>query len=1095
MVLGSIQEQVIQSIAGAVWNRPEVSRIREPVQKALEGNAFKKLVSDALDQLEAHTQVQLPNFMSAEFVLQDRTLRQLNAYVVQRDASAIDALASDYVKQFNADLGVVRPVVDRFMLEFREALATHPQYGPILLARDMETMLEALLDLKTTVQRGFTSIDARFDEVLSLLRVIFADDARLETINSKTDPHIFISYARKDGKDSSQRLYQALLADGFTAWRDQRIDPTQDFTAEIETAINNAWLVVVIVTPDIKRDDSFVRLEIGYALTQKKRILPLMFPGGHRPITIINHTYIDFTDWNSGYVALVQRLKNPQPEATTAETRRENEFAYLQSVGQKYDHWRNLYTDMSATARVEERKVKLKSAVAHRYMQMRHNIHKDIDHSLDSEKGKTVTVENFAELRDGIRQYKRVALIGDPGAGKTTTLERLAYELAEDATENDDGPLPVFVRMGAYTGDDFTQFTESFFGGLSLTPYLPLRIILLLDGLNEMPSEHLGKVTQWIEQNPDVSMIVSCRKLDYVNLKLPLQRIDVAPLDLDRIRLFMSNYLEDEDVDTLFWGLAGYRTREAWIWYKQNNNEADWRALWYEQDTLGNGWEPERKILDELRQNLRERQHLPDMLDTVTNPFLLQIVIEVYFTEGEPPRNKGDLFGHFVTMLFEERGKVAEKPDRVWINEVIQKQALSALAYRMQDQRTGTSVPADWVRLVFSEAVPGIDPETLLYFAASASILEYGTTVRFTHQLLQEYFAATGMGADINVASAKKYFPSDQWWEPTGWEETAVLLAGIKGDATPVVEWLTPVQPDLAYRVAIESGVDCSETALERLFIPSEGARSSPYARAEWGRRISDSDTRKGVGLRDGLPDIDWVEIPAGEFIYQQDEKLTLPTFFIARYPVTYIQFQTFLDAEDGFKYPQWWQDMGHYQMQEMQNQNNPYANHPRDRISWYQAVAFARWLDSRLSKPDPTMHIRLPLETEWEKVARGTDGREYPWGDGYRVGHANCDEQEDGNGPYFLNQTTAVGLYPVGQSPYGVCDMAGTVWEWCLNKYETPIDTLLDTSNDHRVLRGGSFRSLAKLLRTANRSYGSPYGRYFDGVFRLCLVFCPPSE
>jgi hypothetical protein len=84
-------------------------------------------------------------------------------------------------------------------------------------------------------------------------------------------------------------------------------------------------------------------------------------------------------------------------------------LAYLQAVGQKYDHWRDLYTDMSATARIEEPKVKLKTA-GKRMIDTRHAIHQNIDHSLDAEKGKTVKTESLDELRDDKRDLLNPAL-------------------------------------------------------------------------------------------------------------------------------------------------------------------------------------------------------------------------------------------------------------------------------------------------------------------------------------------------------------------------------------------------------------------------------------------------------------------------------------------------------------------------------------------------------------------------------------------------------------------------------------------------------------------------------------------------------------
>jgi hypothetical protein len=425
--------------------------------------------------------------------------------------------------------------------------------------------------------------------------------------------NVFISYARADGASQSAQLRDALKSQGIAYWRDERIDPTVDFTGEIEQALEAASHIAVVITPDVKRVDSFVRLEIGYALLLKKRIIPLVFAGGHRPITIINHTYLDFGDWDKGLAALLERLKDFGNSEPAPKNREDSERAYLQLIGQRYDHWRDLYTDMAATARIEERKIKLKSA-ANRYLEMRHKTHERIDHSPEADKGLTITSESFAELREGIRKYKRVALIGDPGAGKTTTLERLAYELAADAVDEagqirTEKPLPLFVRLGAYTGGDFAAFLQSFLGGLVLQDYLPQRILLLLDGLNEMPQGYLPKVEDWLSKNPELSVIVSCRKLDYIERKLPLQRIDVAPLDLERIRLFMGNYLEDEDRDKLFWALAGHEARRAWDWYK--GDEKTYQDFYMGEDEGSFFDPPERKILDRIRQGLKEEETPP----------------------------------------------------------------------------------------------------------------------------------------------------------------------------------------------------------------------------------------------------------------------------------------------------------------------------------------------------------------------------------------------------------------------------------------------------------------------------------------------------
>jgi hypothetical protein len=229
-------------------------------------------------------------------------------------------------------------------------------------------------------------------------------------------------------------------------------------------------------------------------------------------------------------------------------------------------------------------------------------------------------------------------------------------------------------------------------------------------------------------------------------------------------------------------------------------------------------------------------------------------------------------------------------------------------------------------------------------------------------------------------------------------------------------------------------------------------------------------DRRPGVGLDEqGLPDIDWVEIPAGPFIYGEDENqqtLELDTFYISRYPITYSQFQAFIDA-GGYEVAAYWRDIRNVAPRKASWKA---ANRPRDSVSWFEAVAFCRWLSEAWGR-----EVRLPTEQAWEKAARGLDGRAYPWGDDYQAGFANVDGKSSNTGPNYLGQSSSVGLYPKGLSPYGIHDMAGNLFEWCLNKFDKPEITDKDETDDTRVLRGGAWGFYLENAYSADRYEGNP--------------------
>ncbi len=249
------------------------------------------------------------------------------------------------------------------------------------------------------------------------------------------------------------------------------------------------------------------------------------------------------------------------------------------------------------------------------------------------------------------------------------------------------------------------------------------------------------------------------------------------------------------------------------------------------------------------------------------------------------------------------------------------------------------------------------------------------------------------------------------------------------------------------------------------------------------------------------LPDdemLGFVEIPAGLFLMGSNAAVDalafdterwsddvaqgvvdLPTFYIGRYEVTVAQFGAFVAAT-------------RHRVAEQTLQRPP--DHPAANVSWPEALAYGRWLEITLGASPQTpprlrdllrngWRVGLPSEAEWEKAARGTDGRTYPWGNEPRRDRAN----------YAAQATTRVGSFDCLECAFNLADMSGNVWEWTRSPYQPypfdPSDDRQDLDTDALwVMRGGSFGDTEQNVRAATRGGGDPGARRPFMGFRVVL-------
>ncbi|MDF0675674.1 MAG: SUMF1/EgtB/PvdO family nonheme iron enzyme [Nitrospira sp.] len=301
-----------------------------------------------------------------------------------------------------------------------------------------------------------------------------------------------------------------------------------------------------------------------------------------------------------------------------------------------------------------------------------------------------------------------------------------------------------------------------------------------------------------------------------------------------------------------------------------------------------------------------------------------------------------------------------------------------------------------------------------------------------------------------------------------------VIPVFVRGASIPPAQQLPTTIQDLAYRhgLALRSGADFRNdmnqliASLKRVI---QGQQESQKIPGQAVRAVGeDVEKAPSAGRPSGNAPADMVKVPKGPFLYGHEKtRETIDhDYWIDRYPVTNKKYRAFIKA-GGYKNRQYWSDDG-WKWKVANSITGPaYWNdvkwnkgdHPVVGVSYYEAEAYATWAGKR-----------LPTEQEWEKAARGEDGRQYPWGEGFDENL--CNSSQSG-----IGHTTPVTQYPNGVSPHRCYDMAGNVWEWCADRYD---------GHGQRAIRGGSWNYEPVYLRASARLRYSAVYRLDTIGFRL---------
>ena len=731
---------------------------------------------------------------------------------------------------------------------------------------------------------------------------------------------------------------------------------------------------------------------------------------------------------------------------------------------------------------------------------------REMDRRRKQEKDEKLPEPQTRPRLDDALKENRLVIVGDPGAGKTTFLRRIAYERARTRLEGDpgskDSPLPIYIRMGQLSEHRAECRKQKQGPKLNespawLTHFLAARsaeaewgldedffrkaihdgdAILLLDGLDEAPDrkerEALARMFERaVADHEKCRFVVTTRPRAYEGLAVlaGFAEAQVEPFEPEAVDTFLRHWST---------GL-----------FPKNPRGAD-------------------EHRNELAAALKAK---PEIQRMARNPVMLTALAALYWNDKRLPDQRALLYESILSWLLRSRETL---PGRA--GEETTRERLSRLALKMQTNPKGrlTQAGRGWASEAIADEFGGNVKAAEAFVAQeevdSGVITGLGNNVRFWHLTFQEYLAARAVAGQSEREQIEMFTAKERLYDPE-WRETALLFAGVLyGQGKPKVDAFVSAilrklgkQPSLAKKARCVGllgamvrdlrpyGYEPADPlykktldAVMAIFDPVKGAKINLRT------RIDAADALALAGdPRFADPEANWVPIKAGTFWmgaqkadpakpnYDEEagdseapvHEVKLSAFEIGRYPVTVGEYQRFIDDE-GYQKEAFWGAGGYAKSGEAPNAWDEQQTHPTRpvvRVTWHEAAAYCAWAGAR-----------LPTEAQWERAARGGESHKYPWGDEPpNFTRANFDAGEG-----TPNAPTPVGLFLLGATPEGLQDMAGNVWEWCADWFgegfyrASPKRNPKGPANgDSRAIRGGSWGNVPRGLRCSYRYWDVP--------------------